>query len=99
MVESWKDQVCMAIKLLQQAWRRLIYMIQSLHFPCQIAHKDFDVEYTRGSCQSIFGSRPAASFMLMYSHTIGHRLARFPSTQVHCFPQTPLNCPNRRCLG
>jgi hypothetical protein len=37
--------------------------------------------------------------MLMYSHTIGHRLARFPSTQVHCFPQTPLNCPNRRCLG
>jgi hypothetical protein len=23
MVESWKDWVCMAIKLLQQAWRRL----------------------------------------------------------------------------
>jgi hypothetical protein len=27
---------------------------------------------------SIFGTLPAASFKLMYSHTIGHRLARFP---------------------
>jgi hypothetical protein len=41
-------------------------------------YKDLDFESTRRSWQSIFGTPPAASFMLMYSHTIGHRLARFP---------------------
>jgi hypothetical protein len=47
MVETWKDQVCMAIKLLQQAWRRLTRWIQSLRLPHRQVCDNSDFESTR----------------------------------------------------